>query len=199
MSLGGTMNDGNAWTQLRENVRRFVARRVRDPHIADDITQDVMLKVQANLATLPAGERLDAWVLTVARNAVTDHYRSRRPSPGLPDAAQLPAAEGEVTADKELSACITNMIARLPAPYAEALRITEIEQLSQQELADRAGISLSGAKSRVQRAREKLHGMLLDCCDIERSRTGGIADFQTTPRSSRYCGGDEGGRSESCG
>jgi RNA polymerase sigma-70 factor (ECF subfamily) len=67
------------------------------------------------------------------------------------------------------------------------LTLTDLDGLSQQQLADRIGLSLSAAKSRVQRAREKLHVMMLDCCDIERNRAGAVVDYQTTPRTPNYC------------
>ena len=60
------------WVALGERVRAFVRRRVNDAHAADDITQDVMLKVQTLIDRLPPGDRLPAWLFALARNAVTD-------------------------------------------------------------------------------------------------------------------------------
>jgi RNA polymerase sigma factor (sigma-70 family) len=65
------------WGDLRTRVRRFVGNRVNDPHAADDITQDVMLKVQTRLDTLLPEDKLPAWTIAVARNAIIDHYRAR--------------------------------------------------------------------------------------------------------------------------
>jgi RNA polymerase sigma-70 factor, ECF subfamily len=70
------------------------------------------------------------------------------------------------------------MVDSLPDTYREALILTEYEGLTQRELAERLGLSLSGAKSRVQRAREKLKAMLLDCCHFEFDRLGKIIDYQ---------------------
>jgi RNA polymerase sigma-70 factor (ECF subfamily) len=84
------------------------------------------------------------------------------------------------------------MIERLPEPYREAMKLADFAGTSQQEIADRAGISLSGAKSRVQRARHLLREMILDCCRVEHDIRGNVVDYETTDRSSRYCG-DEGG------
>jgi RNA polymerase sigma-70 factor (ECF subfamily) len=81
------------------------------------------------------------------------------------------------------------MVERLPQPYREAVELAEFEGLTQRALADRLGISLSGAKSRVQRAREQLRTMLLDCCRIETDARGGVVDCQRTERSDGYCGG----------
>ena len=75
-----------------------------------------------------------------------------------------------------------------------AMKMAEFEGLTQQEVADRAGISLSGAKSRVQRARQMLREMVEDCCRIERDGRGNVFDFETTERSARYCELNDEGR-----
>ena len=187
----------NAWSDLHAAVRAFIARRVRDPHAADDIAQDVMLKVQSQLATkTPAEEKLDAWVFRVARNAVVDHYRARREQSPLE--ADAVAAENQTTPAAELSQCVRQIIQHLPPEYAEALTLTDLEGLSQQQLADRIGLSLSAAKSRVQRGREKLQTMILDCCDVERNRQGAVVDYQATPRTPNYCDRSEDGSSGPC-
>ena len=79
------------------------------------------------------------------------------------------------------------MIEGLPDAYREAIVLTEFEGLTQKELADRLGISLSGAKSRVQRARGQLKQMLLGCCQFEFDRRGGIIDCK--PRVNNGCRG----------
>lgn len=191
----GTLQD--MWAELRGSVRRFIGRRVSDPHAADDITQDVLLKLQAQLDAVPADDRLPSWVFAVARNAVIDHYRSRaaRRHADVSD-VEPPYDAGldeRQAAVRELAPCLSKMAALLPEPYREAMRLADFEGLGQQEVADRMGISLSGAKSRVQRARRQLRDMILDCCHIERDARGGLVDYQTTDRSARYCGDEKPG------
>ena len=70
------------------------------------------------------------------------------------------------------------MIQELPAKYQEALRLTEFEGLTQNALAQRLGLSLPGAKSRVQRAKEQLKEILLQCCHFEFDRLGKIIDYR---------------------
>jgi RNA polymerase sigma-70 factor, ECF subfamily len=182
------------WTELGERVRRFVATRVRDSHAADDISQDVMFKVQTHLEELGEGQKLESWIFSVARNAIIDYYRSR----AVRDHTDISAADqvienndaGEQSAARELSACLTRMIEQLPEPYREAMKLADVEGLNQQQIADRAGISLSGAKSRVQRAREMMRQMLTDCCAVEQDARGNVVDYHSTPRTGKYCGGD---------
>jgi RNA polymerase sigma-70 factor (ECF subfamily) len=191
------------WADLGSRLRRFVSSRVNDEHAAEDIMQDVMLKVQTQLDSLPQDEKLPSFVFAVARNAVIDYYRAR----AVRDHADIEDVEPVADADeaeqqaalRDLTPCLTRMVEQLPEPYRAAMKMADFDGLSQQEIADRAGISLSGAKSRVQRARQMLREMILDCCNVERDARGGVVDFETTERSSRYCGTDEGDGKPRCG
>ena len=185
------------WRDLGGRLRRFVGSRVRDEHAADDITQDVMLKVQTQLDALPPQDKLPAWVLAVARNAVIDYYRARavREHVDVADVDPADAIEEERRAAiRDLTPCLLRMVEHLPEPYREAMKLAHFEGLGQQEVADRVGVSLSGAKSRVQRARQMLREMVLDCCRVERDGRGNVTDYETTDRSGRYCGLNEEGR-----
>jgi RNA polymerase sigma-70 factor (ECF subfamily) len=182
------------WTELGQRVRRYVGRRVNDSHAADDITQDVMLKVHSQLDSLPPGDKLAPWMFRIARNAVIDHYRRTRSARTHPELIGPPviedAAAEEQEALRELTPCLLPMMRQLPEPYREAMRLADFEGLDQQEIAVRMGISLSGAKSRVQRARRHLRDMLTHCCDIQRDARGGIMEVERTERSDGYCAGD---------
>jgi RNA polymerase sigma-70 factor (ECF subfamily) len=67
------------------------------------------------------------------------------------------------------------------------LELTDVQGLTQKELAERLNLSLSGAKSRVQRAREKLKGVLTECCHIEVDRRGRVVDWESRQQDCRYC------------
>lgn len=180
MATDTTVDD--LWTALGRPLRRFVDRRVGDRHAAEDIVQDVMLKVLTRAAgdDLPAPAKLAPWVLAIARNAVVDHYRRRQrrdaqvtldqvePMVEEADGADLAQAVGNA------APCIRAMVARLPRPYAEALRLADLEGLDQAALAERTGLPISGAKSRVQRGRRLLRGMVLDCCHVETDGRGRV-------------------------
>ena len=61
------------------------------------------------------------------------------------------------------------------------MRLSEIEGLQQQEVADRLGLSLSGAKSRIQRGRALLKGVLERCCHFEFDRRGNVMGYEPRP------------------
>ena len=156
----------NIWHEFAVKLSQFIRARVADPATAEDILQDVFVKIQARLDTLENPAKLPGWLYLITRNAIIDHYRTRKETTEVPDS--LPAEPPEEdTAMVGLNAVFRRMIHRLPKPYRDALVLTEFEGLTQKELAERLDISLSGAKSRVQRAREQLKEMLHECCTYQ--------------------------------
>jgi RNA polymerase sigma-70 factor, ECF subfamily len=172
------------WHEFAGKLGRFIRARVADPATAEDILQDVFVKIQERLGQLEDPARLAGWIHLITRNAIIDHYRTRKHLVELPET--LPA-EPDTPDDEleELKAAFRRMIYSLPEPYRDALVLTEFDGLSQQELAHRLGLSLSGAKSRVQRGRAQLKRMLEDCCTFEFDRRGKVIDC--TPRERSDC------------
>jgi RNA polymerase sigma-70 factor (ECF subfamily) len=129
-------------------------------------------------------EKLEAWLFQVTRRVIADHFRKRR-SPGL---LSEPAEEiPESNVASEVASWLTPMMASLDEADREALRLTDLEGLSQKELAARLGLSLTGARSRVQRARKRLKDVLLDCCQIEMDRRGNALSYTLKNCSSCSC------------
>jgi RNA polymerase sigma-70 factor, ECF subfamily len=172
------------WHEFADRLRKFIRSRVSDPDTAEDILQDVFVKIQSRLGQLNDPAALQSWIYLIARNAIIDHYRTRKPTVEVPEslAVEPETGNGEV---EELKAAFRRMIFSLPEPYRDALVLTEFDGLTQQQLADRLGISLSGAKSRVQRGREQLKQMLHECCTFEFDRRGKVIDC--TPRRKAAC------------
>ncbi len=166
------------WDTFHARLRRFILKRISDEATADDILQDVFFKIHIRMSSLQDSDRLEAWLYQIARHAIIDHYR--RPDRLIQIDETLPAPEpesAEPDAAGEIAASLREMAESLPEPYREALLLTEFGGLSQQQLADRLGISLSGAKSRVQRARQKIRDDLLACCHFEFDHYGRVVDF----------------------
>ncbi len=165
----------SVYTRFHARLRAFALHHVPDPAAADDILQDVYLKIHAHVQDLRDTDRLESWIFQVARNAIADHYRRTRPQAELPETLPAPVQEEPDTAS-ELAASIRDMVRCLPPKYRQALELADLQGLSQAELAARLGLSLSGAKSRVQRARQKLKEAFLDCCHFEYDRYGRVID-----------------------
>jgi len=166
------------WNEFAAKLGRFIAARVADPATAEDILQDVFLKIQTKLDQLQDPSKMQGWLYHIARNAIIDHYRLRKETTELPESLTAEPST-EDPAVEELKAAFRQMIRSLPEPYREALELTEFEGLSQKQMAERLGLSISGAKSRVQRGRERLKQMLLDQCEFEFDRLGRIIDCKS--------------------
>ena len=89
----------------------------------------------------------------------------------------LPEAQ-RIALDERLRA----FIELLPDTYREAVRLHEVEGLTQREVSDALGLSLSGAKSRIQRGRAELKRLLLDWCHIELDRRGNVVHVEARQR-----------------
>ena len=171
------------WTHLSSDLRRFIRRRVSDDHVADDLLQETFVRVHRHIGTLKEADRLTAWVYRIARNVVHDHHRKATSSPvSLADAD--PTGDAQDRLNQSQCRCadwLEEMIRSLPDGYREAVQLSEIEGLPQQEVADRLGLSLSGAKSRIQRGRVMLKGVLERCCHFEFDRRGNVLGFEPKP------------------
>lgn len=166
-----------AWQQLGDELRAFVRRRVNDEHAADDLAQDVLARFAHQVATKGRPDHPAAWLLTTARHAIVDHYRAQRPTVEWDDSTMLASPSDEVDLAR-LHASFRAFVHALPAKYREAVLLTEYEGLTQQQLAERLGVPLSTAKSRVQRAKVRLAQALHACCTFELDRRGGIVDYR---------------------
>ena len=168
------------WDEFHVPLQQFIRRRVSDETTAEDVLQDVFLKIHQHMETLRDVRKLESWIYQITRNAIVDSYRSSRPTTTL-DAAEVLNSPEELPDDdivSELLPSIRAMVRSLPELDRQALVLTEYQGLTQKELAERLGLSLSGAKSRVQRAREKLKQQLLECCHFELDRRGHVIDYQ---------------------
>jgi RNA polymerase sigma-70 factor (ECF subfamily) len=166
------------WEKLHRKLRGFFLKRVSDEGIAEELLQMTFLKIHENLGNVNSVERISAWTFQVARNVLIDHYRSQ--ARAAEESAQEIEADSpeEGNLNEEVAGWLPSMIKKLPEKYREALILYEIEGVPQQAIADQLGISLSGAKSRVQRGRSKLKDILLDCCSFQKDRFGNFIDYE---------------------
>lgn len=174
-----------SWLELRGRLVGFVARRVERNDV-DDVVQEVLLRIQRGLPRLRDGDRFGPWVYRIARNTITDHLRAR--DPGLfvdPEVADESAAEADEP--HELVGCVAPFVARLPTLYRQAITLTELEGLTQDEAAAMVGVSLSGMKSRVQRGRRQLRAMLESCCRLDQDARGRVIGWERRADANAGC------------
>jgi RNA polymerase sigma-70 factor (ECF subfamily) len=154
------------WRDYHRGLLGFIRRRVGAADLAEDILQDVFVKAHSRLNTLADADRIQSWLYQIARNTIIDYHRTRKSAEPLPN-EMAQRAEHSDEGWRELGKCVLPMIEMLPKGYREALLLSEIDGLPLKEVAQRLNISLPGAKSRVQRGRERLKNIFLDCCHFK--------------------------------
>lgn len=165
------------WKEFNGKLKGYIAKRVNDRMLAEDILQDVFLKIHANLGNLKDSARLQSWIYQITRNAIVDHYRKHKVNSGLPENLSEPVETLQASPSQQLASGLKEMVKLLPPKYGEALLLTEFEGMKQADLAKKLGISVSGAKSRVQRARHLLKELMYACCHFEFDRRGTVIDY----------------------
>ncbi|SKA44272.1 RNA polymerase, sigma subunit, SigZ [Chitinophaga eiseniae] len=178
------------WQQFSNELEKFICRQTGDDAVCKDLLQEVFLKVYINLAKVSAADNIRAYLYRMANNVITDHHRRRQKVRQVSVAYGPDPAEEAVPPEEEytLAGCLRPMMETLPEIYRQALILTELDGYTQKQYADIAGISVSGAKSRVQRARERLKEIILQCCEYEFDKYGNILSCcdNSSPRS-KFC------------
>jgi RNA polymerase sigma-70 factor (ECF subfamily) len=167
------------WNNFHQELRAFILKKTGNAADTDDLLQEIFIKIMRNKEKVGQAENLRQYLFGIVRNAVNDHFRSkvRYADPGeLPDMLEVEEV-GSLNA-AIADCCIKPFINKLPEHYKEALLITEFQGISQEELAEKLNISYSGAKSRVQRGKEKLKELILDCCAYQSDAYGNLREAE---------------------
>lgn len=178
------------WRPFVDGLRAFIAGRIPEAD-AEDVLQDTLVRLHEASGSLRDADRAEAWVFSIARRTIADYYRQeeRRPveeTAGTADDVtddpdttmkNLADYEGAHDVHEEVLSWLRPMAEELPEMYRRPLVMTDFEGHTQQAVADELGLSLSGAKSRVQRARGKLGEILQRCCEVEFGPDGRAVAF----------------------
>ncbi len=185
----------DVWELLSVRLRGFIRSRVEDDQTAEDLLQETFLRIHQRIQTLGDQERLASWVFQIARNLIVDHYRTRGRIKILPEADSEtvgePSSPEPVNENEVVAGWLPAAIAGLPEASRDAVRMFELEGVPQTEIAAKLGLSLSGAKSRVQRGRDRLRQVLERCCAFDVDRRGNVLEWQPRQEGSSCCKGKE--------
>jgi RNA polymerase sigma-70 factor (ECF subfamily) len=154
-----------AWHQHLDELRGFLAKRLTDGSQVDEVLQGVFERVLLKRETFCRLDDPRAWLFTVTRHALVDLWRRERHAEPLP--LDLAAAESDADPLAALAPCVSRVWGELSQDDQAVLRLVDLEGLSQGELATRLGLSPTGARSRVQRARQRLSRILVERCQVQ--------------------------------
>ncbi|MGQ1909250.1 RNA polymerase sigma factor SigZ [Marinifilum sp. RC60d5] len=177
----------NIWREYHKQLLTFIQKRVGDPSMADDILQEVFLKIHCKIDSLQQERKIKAWLFQITRNTIIDFHRKSYSKTDLDEQIIDLEDENDPKAMEDIQSCIVPMIKSLPEGYREALILSELNGLSQKQLSEKLQISYSAAKSRVQRGRNLLKEALNQCCSFVHDSKGRIIDYEKKVSSCKNC------------
>ena len=163
--------DQNAFTALVNKYQKWVHtlvwRKIGDFHIAEEITQDVFLKVYKKLSTLKPPEHFPGWLYVITTRHCIAWLRKKRqptssldamPAPELEELcyAQYEASRGEATAVERQREIIKQLLQKLPESERTVVTLHYLAEMSCEEISEFLGVSPNTVKSRLHRARKRL-------------------------------------------
>lgn len=164
-----------AWSQHQRELRNWSRHKLRNQADVDDFLQDLFLKVLRQGDRFCSVQNARAWLFEVARNALADRLRVAREMVELPEDLEAPVEETDAV--DALTACLPRVLSELSAEDREAITLCDLQGMPQAEFAKLKGLGLSAAKSRVQRARQRLREQMTYACQVQIDSTGHVADF----------------------
>ncbi len=176
------MELANIYTEFHQVLLGFIKSKVANHHDAEDILQNVFIKISTGIGDLNRKERLQSWIYAIARNAIIDYYRKPAGKKHLDlkgDVSDSFTVEEYNDTTKGLDCCLTNFVNQLPEEYRDIIIAVELKGEKQKDLAEKYGLAYSSIRSRVQRGREKLKQILLECCHIQWDNRGNILNVQS--------------------
>ncbi|MTI31965.1 RNA polymerase sigma factor SigZ [Xanthovirga aplysinae] len=170
------MDINKIWDDFHQELKAFILNKTRNSADTDDILQEVFIKIMQNMNKVKHAKSLRHYLFGIVRNAITDYFRNKQyDQHNLEIPEKLTEEESESLNETIAECCIKPFINQLPENYKKALLSTEFENISQKDMANKLNISYSAAKSRVQRGKEKLKGLILQCCSLESDKYGNLS------------------------
>lgn len=169
-----------AWTAHEAELHAFLRHRCPQPEESEDLLHEVFLRAVRQGTAFCQVAQPRAWLFQVARNLLADRFRLRREQVPLPEELSAEPPEAPAPIDT-LSQCLPRVLSELSYDDRTALLFCDLEGGTQQALAEHLGISLAGAKSRVQRARQRLRERLVEACQVRFGPDGEVCCFTARP------------------
>ena len=174
------------WRKVFNVAYKFVGKHDE----AEDLTQDIFLKVFKSLDTFDRRANFQTWLISVSRNLCIDHYRSvrkeretidRAVDPGQLTPASSDAGPHAILEQRDRVVLLREAMQGLPDTLRTAVLLRDIQELTYQEIADRLALPEGTVKSRINRGRTELARQIRRLRDDqERARAAAVASTRLT-------------------
>ena len=161
----------------KNELRNFILKRVKDQDLTNDILQDVLMKVYKFCISKSGVRNIRSWLFQIAQNTITDYYRKQSKFSDLDNLTEIENVDQNL-AFSEASNYILPMLDFLPKEYAVPLKLADIDNMKQADIAKKLNLGLPATKSRIQRARQLLKVEFIACCYFETDTQGHLISFE---------------------
>ena len=160
--------DGDAYAVLVDRYQSLAytvaCRMLGDADMANDIAQESFLAAYEGLRHFRFGSKFSSWFTSIILNKCRDHLRSRRPTVGVDEIAEIRETrrrnpEQEASAGESTDA-VQKALNGLPPDYREVIILKHIEELDYQSISEILGVGIPALKVRAHRGREMLRALL---------------------------------------
>lgn len=152
---------------VKDKLYRFALRMVADPEEAEDIVQEVMIRIWRHIEKLEELDNVEAWCMRITRNLALDKIKakSKRFTASLYEVADISAGGNNTpysdVAWKDTYWRINTLIANLPQKQKEVIQLRDVEGYSYKEISDMMGIDINQVKVNLFRARQSVKENLI--------------------------------------
>ena len=168
------------WAKHKEMVYSYIIKKVKDKSLAEDLCQNVLLKVYNYCHTSSGVKNVRSWLFEIAQNTIIDHYRAQKKATNISDGCLHITADTETDIYKNLSSFIRPLLGCIPEIYARPLEL-ELDGINQKDISKELNLVLPTIKSRIQRSRLKMKDLLFECFYLDVSESGKITSFDPKP------------------
>jgi RNA polymerase sigma-70 factor, ECF subfamily len=167
----------NAVSDIAPSLRSFFGRRISQPEEADDLTQETLAKALRAIAAAREVECVRAWVFGIARRTLADYYRCRAIIDTTAE-SHVMACDAKSDLRAVLTCSARCYLETLPSIYRDPVYLADYEGFSHAEVADKLGLSLSAAKSRIRRGKLMVRRMMEACCRFQYDPLGNVISYE---------------------
>jgi RNA polymerase sigma-70 factor (ECF subfamily) len=162
----------NAWHAHEQELRAYLLARLADPYDADDVLQELFLKLVLQGHAFCEVQNPRAWLFRVLRNVLTDRWRTAKRFIDLD--SELPIESDEKPPIAQLEVCLTRNLGQLSEEDQSVIEQCDLQGQLQARYAEQHGLTLSAVKSRLLRARQRLRREITVNCQVRFDETGQV-------------------------
>lgn len=166
------------WNKFHKDLKYLVMLKISNKEDAQDVLQDIFVKIYKNIDYVDNIENLKAWVNKIATNTIIDYYKKAKINTTDIDILNI---EDENIIDEsynhEISKCLNLFLHQLNKEDEDIINNAHFKKLKHKEIANEINISVANSKVKFSRAKKKLKNLLSECCEFQVDKYGNIVTY----------------------